>query len=196
MLFFEQYPIRNYSAHMSDTELFEFCVANQELRIERDADQNILIMAPVGGGSGFYEKDFITDIEIWVRQTKLGISFSSSTGFLLPNGAMRSPDASWLSDEKWQSLTAEQKQGFIPLVPDFVVEVRSPTDSLKRLRNKMLEWIEQGVHLGWLIDPVENQALIYRENGSIAIIEGLEAILTGEEVMPGFEFDLNRLRLP
>lgn len=196
MLFFEQYPIRNYSEHMNDTELYEFCVANRGLRIERDAEQNIIIMAPVGGGSGYFQKDFITDIEIWVRKTKLGISFSSSTGFLLPNGAMRSPDASWLAEEKWQSLTEQQKQGFLPLVPDFVVEVRSPTDRIHRLRDNMLEWIEQGVRLGWLIDPVEAQVFIYRIDGSIALLKGLEDTLSGENVLPDFEFDLKRLRLP
>ena len=108
--------------NFTDDELFEFCVLNKELRIERDANQNIIIMAPVGGGSGFYEKDFMFEVEYWVRQNKKGRTFSSSTGFLMPNGAMRSPDACWVSEERWATVPEAQKTKFLPVVPDFVVE--------------------------------------------------------------------------
>jgi Uma2 family endonuclease len=196
MLIVADYHIHQYSEPMSDQALFHFCGANRGLRIERDADQNIIIMAPVGGGSGFFEKELITEIELWVRAQRKGASFSSSTGFLLPNGAMRSPDASWVSPERWQTLTEAQKIGFLPLTPDFVVEIRSQTDSLEKLRKKMEEWIGQGVRLAWLIDPLEQQVHIFRENGSIEIVEGLESKLSGEQIMPAFQFDLRQLRLP
>lgn len=124
----------------TDDELFEFCNMNKELRIERDAQQNIIIISPVGGYSGCYEKDLIFAIEYWIRTIGSGHSFSSSTGFLMPNGAMRSPDACWISEVRWSKVTKEQKKKFPPVVPDFVAEVRSATDSLKGAKAKMEEW--------------------------------------------------------
>ena len=177
----------------TDEELFDFCVRNKNLRIERDANQNLLIMTPVGGSSGFREKNLIFEIEYWVRKNKLGKSFSSSTGFLLPNSAMRSPDACWLSDERWETVPDSSKDKFLPVTPDFIVEVRSKSDNLKTLKAKMQEWIENGVRLAWLIDAKKEQVFIYRANGSIEIVDGFDKILNGEDVMKGFEFDLKQL---
>lgn len=196
MLIIEGYKIQNYSEHMSDDELFTFCSSNKALRIERDKDQNIIIMSPVGGLSGFFEQRFIAMIAIWELTQKKGVSFSSATGFLLPNGAMRSPDGSWVSDERWNTLKDKQKEKFLPIVPDFVVEVRSQSDQLKNLKEKMEEWIDNGVRLAWLIDYQGNQAFIYRPNHSVELLEGLNQTLSGENVMKGFEFDLNLLRMP
>jgi len=182
--------------NLSNDELYEFCVANKELRIERDANQNIIIMVPVGGNSGFYEKDLIFEIEYWVRKNKSGYSFSSSTGFLLPNGAMRSPDACWVSEERWSKVTAAQKVKFPPVVPDFVVEVRSATDALKGSKAKMKEWLDNGVQLGWLIDIKNKQVFIYRADGSIEIVKGFDKKLSGETILKGFEFDLKQLKMP
>lgn len=195
MLIVEGHKIVNYSEHMTDDELFDFCQANKELQIERDAQQNIIIMAPVGGESGKNEKDFIYEVEHWRRKTSLGESFSSSTGFILPNGAMRSPDASWVSPERWQNVSEEQKKKFLPIVPDFVVEVRSPTDKLERMKDKMQEWVDNGVCLAWLVDVEGEQTFIYRSNGSIEIVPGFDQELSGEDVMEGFSFDLSQLRL-
>lgn len=181
---------------LTNDELFEFCVLNKELRIERDANQNIIIMAPVGGNSGFYEKDLIFEIEYWVRKNKKGRSFSSSTGFLMPNGAMRSPDACWISDARWQKVTEEQRKKFPPVVPDFIAEIRSPTDSLKGAKAKMAEWVENGIQLGWLIDVHNQQTFIYRADGSIEIIKGFDKKLSGEKVMDGFVLDLGALKMP
>lgn len=179
----------------TDDELFEFCVMNKDLRIERDAHQNIIIMASIGGNSGYYEDEIIGEIRNW-RKKNSGVSFSSSTGFLLPNGAVRSPDGCWISNERWDLVTSEQKQKFPPIAPDFIVEIRSRTDNLKSLQEKMLEWIENGVRLGWLIDVQGKQTFIYCENGSIEIKEGFDQKLSGENVMSGFEFDLSLIKTP
>jgi Uma2 family endonuclease len=181
--------------NLTNEELFDFCVMNKSLHIERDKNQNLLIMAPVGGGSGFREKNFIFEIESWIRKKNSGISFSSSTGFFLPNGAMRSPDACWVSAERWATVAIEQQEKFPPIAPDFVVEVRSKTDGLQTTKDKMQEWIENGVRLAWLIDVHNQQTFIYRENGSIEIIEGFDKKLNGENIMTGFTFDLNQLEI-
>ena len=114
----------------------------------------------------------------------------------MANGAMRSPDACWISEERWSKVTPAQKKKFPPVVPDFIVEVRSPTDSLKGSRVKMEEWIKNGVQLGWLVDIKNKQVYIYRADGSIEIVKGFNGKLTGETVMPGFIFDLNGLKMP
>jgi Uma2 family endonuclease len=196
MLIVEGYKIHLHKnpEEFTDDELYEFCVINKDLRIERDKDQNIIIMAPVGGNSGFFEKDLIFEVERWVREKQRGYSFSSSTGFLLPNGAMRSPDACWVSEERWSKLKPEQKQKFPPVVPDFVVEIRSASDELQSRQNKMEEWIENGVRLGWLLDLKNEKAYVYRVGESAEVIEGLIQQLTGEDVMPGFTVDLARLQ--
>ncbi len=182
-------------ATFTDDELYDFCIKNKHLHIERDATQNLLIMAPVGGGSGFREKNLIFEVEYWVRKNNLGKSFSSSTGFLLPNGAMRSPNACWLSDERWATVPNSEKEKFLPITPDFVVEIRSNSDRINDLKLKMQEWIENGVRLAWLIDVKAEQIFIYRENGSIEIIDGFDNVLNGETVMKGFEFDLKQLKM-
>lgn len=181
--------------NLTNDELFEFCSMNKELHIERDAAQNIIIMAPVGGNSGFHEVEFLTEVNIWRRQNG-GASFSSSTGFLMPNGAMRSPDACWISEARWSKVTEDEKKKFPPVVPDFVAEIRSPSDSLKGTKAKMEEWLDNGVRLGWLVDIHNQQVFIYREDGSIEIRKGFDNLLSGESVMEGFEFDLKQLKMP
>lgn len=179
----------------SDEELYEFCQLNPDLRIERDADQNILIMSPVGGHSGAYEFRLAVAIGNWIAQHG-GVGFSSSTGFLLPNGALRSPDGCWVSEARWATVPDAQKERFLPVVPDFVVEVRSASDRLPTLQAKIQEWIANGVRLGWLIDPIEQQAFIYRPEQPAECRQGFDQCLDGEAVMPGFELDLAQLRLP
>jgi Uma2 family endonuclease len=196
MLIYKNTRIKNYSENMTDEELVEFCALNKELRIERDKHRNIIIMEPVAWSSGYFEKDVIYEIENWVRQQKKGVSSSSNTGFLLPNGAMRSPDGCWISDERWQTVPDDQKDKFLPVVPDFIVEIRSPSDSLAQLQEKMEEWCENGARLAWLIDPEDHQVFIYREDGSVEHKVGLDGKLSGEAVMPGFSFDLGLLRIP
>jgi Uma2 family endonuclease len=153
-------------------------------------------MPPLNSDSGFYESTMIIDLGIWNRKTQLGITFSSSSGFKLPDGSIKSPDASWVSKEKWQSLTLRQRKSFAPIAPEFIVEVRSKTDSLVVLQTKMEEWIENGVLLAWLIDPTQQKAYIYRADGSTTQIDDFDQILSGENVLPEFIFDLNALQMP
>lgn len=179
----------------NDEELYDFCQLNPELRIERDADQNILIMSPVGGRSGALEFQLAVAIGNWIAQHG-GYGFSSATGFLLPNGAVRSPDGCWVSDARWAVLTDAQKERFLPVVPDFVIEVRSRTDALATLQAKMQEWIDNGVRLAWLIDPTDQQVFLYRPQQPAECRTGFDQRLSGEDVMPGFVLDLAQLRLP
>ncbi len=196
MLIVEGHKIKNYSEQMTNDELYDFCIQNKGLRIERDKDQNIIIMSPVGWESGFFEKNFIFELELWVRQNKQGLTIGSSTGFLLPNGAMRSPDACWISQKRWEEVPEDQKQKFLPLVPDFIVEIKSPGDSIKDLKVKMEEWMENGVRLAWLIDSKAEMVYIYHNKRTVEKIIGFEQVLKAEEIMSGFEFDLRQLKLP
>ncbi len=196
MFSLESIPIKGLADKMTDKEFAEFCAANRDYQIERDKRGNILFSTPAHSATGLYEGETASALKVWSKQTKTGIAFSSSTGFKLPNTAIRSPDASWVSMEKWQSLTKAEKTSFAPICPEFVVEVRSKTDSLERVKEKMLEWIENGTLLGWLIDIANEKTLIYRADGSIEIIRGFDKILEGEDVLPGFTFDLNNLQLP
>ncbi len=196
MLIIEGHQIKNYSEHMTDDMLYDFCLQNKDLRIERDKDNNIIIMSPVGGESGFFEKIIIVELELWTRVQKSGVTFSSSTGFLLPNGAMRSPDACWISPERWSQVPEDQKKKFLPLVPDFIVEIKSPNDKLKDLDLKMKEWVANGTLLAWLIDPDHKKVSIYRKNNSVDTILNFEQKLNGEQILPGFEFDLSLLKMP
>ena len=183
----------SYKRHMSDEELFEFCAVNKHLRIERDEHDQLIIMAPTGGETGNQHIEIATAINNWNKQSKLGKTFDSSTGFQLPDNSMRSPDVAWITIEKWNSLSAQQKERFLPFAPDFVVEVLSPTDHLQLAKEKMRKWIQNGSRLGWLIAPKNKQVLVYRTDESVSTIEGFDKKLSGEDVLPGFEFDLSVL---
>ncbi len=181
---------------MSEDEFFYFCQQNPNLRIEREADKKIKIMEPTGNESGFYELEVSSEVRNWAKADKTGIAFSPSTGFTMPTGAVKSPDASWLPLHEWLQLPAEDRKKFTHVCPYFVVEVRSENDSLVDLQHKMLEWIENGVKLGWLIDPKTRTSYIYRANGSMETVEGFDKKLSGEDVLKGFELDLSLLILP
>lgn len=166
---------------------------NGDLRLESTAEGELIVNPPTGGESGQRNLKISTQLGNWVEQNEaLGEAFDSSTGFILPNGANRSPDASWLRRERWESLTSQQRIGFIPLCPDFVIELRSPSDSLSKLQNKMQEYIVNGTQLGWLIDPMNNQVEIYRPQ---KIVERLDKPLqlSGEDLLPGFVLNLTRI---
>jgi Uma2 family endonuclease len=179
---------------MSDEEFFDFCQQNPDIKLERDHNKQIYIMAPTGFYTGKFNSGIFGELYVWHKESKTGEVFDSSTGFTLPDGAVFSPDASWISNEKISSLTEEQKNKFAPVCPDFVVELKSPSDRLKTLKSKMLKWIENGTQLAWLIDPESKKVFIYREDGSVAIIQGFTNKLSGENVLPGFELDLQLLQ--
>lgn len=167
------------------------------LRMEREKNGNISIMTPVKGGSGFRENRLSTRITIWRLQTGQGEVFSPSTGFDLPGGAVKSPDVAWLSNERLAQLSPRQiEEGFIPMAPDFVAEIRSKSDSLSRLKKKMQEsWMANGVRLAWLIDPYGEKAYIYRNNMEPETIIGFDKVLSGETVMVGFILELSEFKL-
>lgn len=175
--------------HLTDEQFYQLCTANRELNLELNAKGELIIVPPVGGESGNKEADFITDLGIWNRQTKLGKVFSSSTIFRLPNGAKRSPDAAWVKLERWSALTSEERKKFPPIIPDFVIELRSETDRLTQEQDKMQEYLENGLRLGWLINLQDKQVEIYRQNQPQEIVKRT-AVLSGEEVLPGFELQV------
>lgn len=173
------------AVHLTDEQFYELCQNNRELKFERTPKGKLIIMSPVGGESGNREADLIADLVIWNRQTGLGFTFSSSTIFKLPNRADRSPDAAWILRERWEALTPEQRRKFPPIAPNFVIELRSATDELESLREKMGEYLDAGVRLGWLINPQQQQVEIYRQGRQVEV-QNLPAELSGEVVLPGF----------
>ncbi len=177
---------------LTDEQFWQLCQKNQEWKFERTASGELLIMSPTGGETGNRNIEIAYQLQSWSRKNNLGKAFDSSTGFKLPNGANRSPDASWITIEKWEYLTAEQRRKFLPLCPDFVIELRSPTDSLKKIREKMQEYIENGARLGWLINVEARQVEIYRQGRDVEILEA-PTTLSGEDVLPGFLFDLTTI---
>ncbi len=178
----------------SEEEFIEFCLHNPNLKIEQDKNGNLTIMSPVSFDSGSNESEVIADLTIWNRKTKLGKTFSSSTMFILPDGEKRMPDAAWIAKAKIKKLSRWQRKKIARIVPNFIVEVRSPTDKVKDLQDKITNiWIKNGVQLAWLIDPIDKIHWIYRIDGSSEKVEGLTATLEGEKVLPGFKFDLSVL---
>ena len=177
------------SFQLTDEQFYQLCQDNRNLRFERNAYGDIVIMSPTGGETGNRNIEIAYQLQGWSRQTKLGIAFDSSTGFKLPNGAERSPDASWILLEKWQNLTLQQRQKFLPLCPDFVIELRSLSDNLKSLQEKMKEYLDNGIRLGWLINRQDKEVEIYRQDKEVEILEHPQT-LSGEDVLVGFVLDL------
>ncbi|MEB3231207.1 MAG: Uma2 family endonuclease [Leptolyngbyaceae bacterium] len=177
---------------LTDEAFYQLCLANPEIRFERSAKGELIIMAPTGGESGRRNANITTDLTIWNRQSELGYTFDSSTCFKLPNGAERSPDAAWIERSRWDSLSDEERQKFPPIAPDFVIELRSATDSLTMIQAKMQEYLVNGVRLGWLINPQDQTVEIYRFGQSVEVRQNI-AQVSGEDVLPGFTLDLNRI---
>ena len=180
---------------IDEDHFFEFCRLNDELRIERTAEGDLEIMPPTGGETSNRNIELSTQLHLWARRNGTGVAFDSSGGFVLPNGAVRSPDASWVRRERLSSLTAEEKQRFVPLCPDFTIELRSPSDPLSTVEAKLREYVENGAHLGWLIDPETRRAHVYRPNEPAKILENPDR-LSGDPVLPGFVLDLKPIWEP
>ena len=166
-------------------QFFELCQANPDLQLERSPSGELIIMTPIGGEGGSQEANLIIKVGVWNEQTQLGVVFSSQTVFSLPGGGDRSPDVAWVELSRWQGLTQEEREGFPPICPDFVIELRSRSDRLKPLQNKMQEYLAGGLRLGWLIDPKDKRVEIYRQKQEVEAVE-MPAVLSGEEVLPGF----------
>jgi Uma2 family endonuclease len=182
----------SFLKQMSDEEFFDFCQRNRDWRIERTKEGDIIIMPPTGSKSGGRNFELIGSFWIWVKQDGSGKGFDSSTGFKLPNGATRSPDLAWVRNERWNSLSEQEQTEFAPLCPDFVVELRSATDSLRRLQDKMEEYMENGAELGWLIDPSERKVYIYRKLSDVEILDDPQTA-SGEPTLRGFALDVRTL---
>ncbi|MFN6475079.1 Uma2 family endonuclease [Nostoc sp. DedQUE07] len=181
------------SMQMTDEQFFEFCQVNRDLRIERNKFGELVIMPPTGSETGNREGNIFGQLWVWSEQDGTGITFSSSTGFKLSTGAERSPDASWIKLERWNALSPEQQRKFAPICPDFVVELKSPSDNLQTLKEKMEEYMnEPGIQLGWLIDRKQCQVYIYRPGLPEECLDN-PASVSGELVLPGFILNMSKI---
>ena len=172
----------------SEDEFFQFCQVNRDLRIERTANGEIVVMSPAGGYSGYRGMEVARHLGAWAETDKTGVAFDSSTGFRLPNGAMRSPYAAWVRLSRLQELTHREKEQFIPLCPDFVIEVASPSDQISGLREKMREYVQVGLRRGWLILPASTQVEVYTP-GEVCVLHSPDT-LSCDPVLPGFALEL------
>lgn len=174
---------------ITDEKFLQIIAANKDLRLELSSKGELIVMSPTGGETGGRNQELGGQIWFWNRKNNLGKAFDSSTGFKLPNGATRSPDASWITIERWNALTPEQRKKFLPLCPDFVIELVSETDDVEDTQAKMQEYINNGLRLGWLINPKNKQVEIYRQNQEVEVLQS-PPNLSGEDVLPGFILDL------
>ena len=178
----------------SDADFFRFCQENPDLRVERSVDHEIIIMPPAGFESSSSSGQAFGSLLIWNRSKRLGRVAESSAGYSLPDGSILSPDASWVSPERLATVSAVQLQKFPPLCPDFIIEIKSPSDRTKTLQAKMEQWLRNGVRLGFLIDTETETAYIYRPGLAVETVQSFDNKLSGEDVLPGFQLDLWELR--
>ena len=181
---------------MSDEEFYQFCRENSQYRIEKNKHGKIIVMEPTNSETGNYNNEISYEVTHWNRQTHMGKAFDSSTGFKIQNGATLSPDVSWILNERWNDLPEEERRRFARITPDFVIELHSSADdSLKDLKEKMEEYIENGVRLAWLLDRIGGKAYVYCPNRPITVFENFDTdVLSGEDVLPGFELKLSILK--
>ena len=188
----EPFSLDFHSVQLSEQQFEELCRDNPDKKFELSAKGELVVMPPTSLESGWRNTELTTEVNIWSKSDKNGIVFDSSTMFTLPNGAKRSPDVSWMTLEKWNGLSQSERRKFARVVPDFVIELRSPTDALEDLQEKMTEYIENGGSLGWLIDPLEQTVHIYRAGGEIEILENPESV-SGENVLKNFELNVRAI---
>jgi Uma2 family endonuclease len=181
--------LKAFTAQISDRDFEQLCADNPEAKLETNAQGQLIVMSPTGSQSGQRNGKLFFQVELWNSQRRLGVTFDSSTGFKLSNGAVRSPDVSWIAIARWNALTDKQKRGFAPIDPDFVIELMSPTDELLELQQKMSEYMACGVRLGWLINPDEKQVEIYRQGQDKQVLSS-PISLSGQDFLPGLTVDL------
>lgn len=179
----------NNVVQFTDNQFYQLCHDNPDVKLERNQWGELVVMPPTGGETGNRNSEMNAEFVIWNRKTKLGKVFDSSTCFKLPNGGNRSPDVSWIRLERWNSLSAQQREKFPPIAPDFVLELMSPSDGLSDIQKKMQEYMAAGVKLGWLLN-INRQVEIYRQGQAVEILNSPTS-LSGEEVLPGFILDLS-----
>ena len=180
---------------MTEEQFVEFCAQNDELRIERTAEGALEIMPPTKGYTGNQNFKVVVQFGNWAMQDGRGCGFDSSAGFTLPNGAVRSPDVSWVLRSRLDALTEEERKGFWHICPDFVIEIRSTSDRLSRLQAKMQEYIDNGARLGWLVDPIERRAYVYRPGAAVEVLDSPQT-LSGDPELAGFTLDMGAIWEP
>ena len=186
-------PVRlRFERPMTDEELMRFCAANEMVRVERDANGELILMSPSGSGTGRTNSELIYQLAAWARETNSGVTFDSNAGFTLPDGSMRSPDAAWIAWPRWNALSKEEQEGFAPICPEFVIELRSPSDSLSELQAKMRLWVANGAAVAWLVDPSRKAVEIYRLGREAEVLEGGSAV-EGDGPVSGFVLELGRV---
>lgn len=174
---------------LTDEQYYQICLSNPDLNLELSKHGELIIVPPTGGWSGNRNAKLTARLEVWAEADGTGVTFDSSTQFNLPGGGKRSPDAAWIKLDRWNALTQEEQEKFPPICPDFVVELRSLTDRLITLQDKMQEYLDSGIRLGWLIDPENQRVEIYRQEREVEVLQSPSS-LSGEEVLPGFVLDL------
>ncbi|NEU79488.1 Uma2 family endonuclease [Nostoc sp. UIC 10630] len=177
---------------LTEDQFYEFCQLNRDFRIERNAVGELVIMPPTGSETDERNFDVIVQLGIWVKQDGTGVGFGSSGGFTLPNGAVRSPDAAWIKRHRWEAIPAELRKKFAPICPEFVIELRSESDNLRILQDKMQEYIDNGTQLGWLIDRKQHRVFIYRPNIAVEELDNPKT-LDAEPLLTGFVLDLSQV---
>jgi Uma2 family endonuclease len=181
--------------NLTDDQLFELCQLNRDWRIEYTAQGELIVIPPTGGETSNRNAELTYQVQAWTRRDQAGVAFDSSGGFKLPNGATRSPDAAWVRRSRLAGLTREQKQKFLPLCPDFVIELRSPTDNLQAVLDKMQEYLDNGAQLGWLLDPLTRRVHVYLPQRSPEILEAPSTV-SADPLLPGFVLDLQKIWEP
>ena len=182
----------NVTQPVTHEQFEQLCRKYRKLRLELTSTGELIVMPPTGAETGRSNAHLTYQLMAWTEKDATGVCFGNTAGFILPNGAIRSPDGSWIKREKWDSLTDQQKKRFSPWCPDFVVELRSPSDRLSELRNKMLEFMENGASLGWLIDPSKRQVYVYRPNQEVITLDNPETV-SGDPLLPGFTLILTKI---
>jgi Uma2 family endonuclease len=177
---------------LTDEQFYQLCRANSDVKFERNVKGELIIMPPTGGGTGKRNIELAADLVIWNRQSRLGVCFDSSTCFRLPQGGDRSPDVSWILQSRWDSLTPDEQEKFPPICPDFVLELMSPSDNSKITQEKMQEYLDNGIRLGWLINRRTQTVEIYRQGQEVEVLQS-PATLSGEDVLPGFVLNLQAI---
>jgi Uma2 family endonuclease len=177
---------------LKDEELMRFCAANDPLRVERDANGELILMSPTGTGTGRTNSELNLQLALWARETNSGVTFDSNAGFTLPDGSMRSPDAAWIAWPRWNALTKGEQDGFAPICPEFVIELRSGSDRLGALQEKMRLWVANGAEVAWLVDPSRKVVEVYRPGREVEVVEG-GSVVEGDGPVAGFVLELGRV---